>query len=65
MTDAAVSRAIDVLGVRGRRDRRHAKGHNFVEIKFDPNNRRIKYLFLTPSGLSFLELIENHLWSDQ
>ena len=65
VTDAAISRAIDTLGPKGRKDRRNFVGRNFVEVKLDPLDDRTKYLFITPSGLSFLEQIEDHLWNNK
>ena len=64
VTLAAVSRAVDTLGPKGRRDR-DTNGRKFVETKIDPEDDRNKMLFITPSGLSFLEQIENHLWPDK
>ena len=65
VTDAAITRSIDTLGQKGRKDRRASVGRNFVEVKLDPLDDRTKYLFITPSGLSFLEQIEDHLRGNQ
>ena len=65
VTDAAISRAIDTLGPKGRKDRRDMIGRNFVEVKYDPDDDRTKFLFITRSGLSFLEQIEDHLQSNK
>jgi len=64
VTLAAVSRAVDTLGHKGRKDRT-GNGRKFVETKIDPLDDRNKMLFITPAGLSFLEQIENHLWSEK
>ena len=64
VTLAAVSRAVDVLGSKGRKDR-VSSGRKFVRAERDPADERNLQLFITPAGLSFLEQIENHLWPDQ
>ena len=64
VTLAAVSRAVDTLGSKGRKDR-GAIGRRFVETKHDPADDRVLHLYITPAGLSFLEQIENHLWPEQ
>lgn len=63
ITLAAVSRAIDVFGPKGRRDR-DTSGRGYVITTSDPDDDRIKLLQITPAGLSFLEQIEHHLWPD-
>ena len=64
VTLAAVSRAVDTLGPKGRKDRGNV-GRKFVRTERDPDDERNLMLFITPSGLSFLEQIENHLWPEQ
>ena len=64
VTLAAVSRAVDTLGPKGRKDRA-GNGRKFVETKRDPEDDRNLLLFITPAGMSFLEQIENHLWPEQ
>ena len=64
VTLAAVSRAVDVLGSKGRKDRMNS-GRKFVKTERDPADERNLLLYITPAGLSFLEQIENHLWPEQ
>lgn len=64
VTLAAVSRAVDVLGSKGRKDRINS-GRKFVRVERDPADERNLNLFITAAGLSFLEQIEAHLWPDK
>ena len=62
LTLAGVSRAMDVFGSKGRRDR-SSKGRGYVEETRDPKDDRKKLLTITPAGLSFLEQLHEHLWA--
>ena len=64
VTLAAVSRAVDTLGPKGRKDRLNG-GRKFIETKRDPEDDRNLLLFITPAGMSFLEQLEAHLWPDK
>jgi DNA-binding MarR family transcriptional regulator len=64
VTLAAVSRAIDTMGPKGRKDRTN-NGKHWVETRRDPEDDRNLLVFITPAGLSFLEQIEEHLYSDK
>ena len=61
VTLAAVSRAVDVFGQKGRRDR-SGEGRGYVSETRDPEDDRKKLLTITPAGLSFLEQLHEHLW---
>jgi len=64
LTIAAVSRAVDVFGPRGRKERGQS-GRGFVTVTRDPDDDRNLLLSITPAGLSFLELVEQSLWGDE
>ena len=61
-TLAAVSRAVDVFGKKGKRDRDLALG--FVETKRDPSDDRIQTVHLTKRGEQFLDVIQEALNGD-
>ena len=61
-TLAAVSRAVDVFGKKGKRERDLALG--FVETKRDPSDDRIQTVHLTKRGAQFLDLIQEALNGD-
>ena len=63
LTLAAVSRAVDVFGPRGRKDRGQS-GRGYVAVTRDPDDDRNLLLSITPLGLDFLEQVEAHLWSE-
>ena len=64
VTDAAVSRAVDVWGPKGRKDRK-GDGRGYVLTTNNPEDDRDKLLTMTPAGLSFLEQLHEHLWPEQ
>ena len=61
-TLAAVSRAVDVFGKKGKRDRDLALG--FVETRRDPSDDRIQTVHLTKRGDQFLNMIQEALDGD-
>ena len=61
VTLAAVSRAVDVFGPKGRRDR-SGEGRGYVSTMRDPEDDRNLLLSITPAGLSFLEQLHEYLW---
>lgn len=61
LTLAAVSRAVDVFGPKGRKDR-SKNGRGYVAVTRDPDDDRNLLLTITPAGVDFLEQIEAHLW---
>ena len=63
LTLAAVSRAVDVFGPKGRKDRGHT-GRGYVAVTRDPDDDRNLLLSITPAGVDFLEQIEAHLWGE-
>ena len=64
VTLAAVSRAVDVFGPKGRRDR-GGGGRGYVSTIRDPEDDRNLLLSITPAGLSFLEQLHEHLWPER
>lgn len=63
LTLAAVSRAVDVFGPKGRKDRGQI-GRGYVAVTRDPDDDRNLLLSITPAGVDFLEQIEAHLWGE-
>ena len=61
VTPAAVTRAVDVFGSKGRKGRANG-GVGFIAEHHDPDDDRNKFLSITPKGVGFLEQIEDHLY---
>jgi DNA-binding MarR family transcriptional regulator len=57
LTLAAISRAVDVLGTRGRRDGLSST-LGLIETKRNPDDDRILQVYLTPKGEQFVSLLE-------
>jgi DNA-binding MarR family transcriptional regulator len=61
LTLGAVSRAIDVLGTTGRRDKRGAPGMGWIEAVADPHDDRNLLVFLLPKGRELVKQLEQEL----
>jgi DNA-binding MarR family transcriptional regulator len=58
---AAVSRAVDVLGTSGRKDKRGAPGLGWIEAVADPGDDRNLLVFLLPKGRALVRELEAQL----
>jgi hypothetical protein len=56
-TVAAVSRLVDTLGSRGRKDRKGG-ALNLIQTKTNPNDDRLLLVSLTPTGRNLVNLLE-------
>jgi DNA-binding MarR family transcriptional regulator len=61
LTLAAVSRAVDVLGTSGRRDKRGAPGLGWINAVADPSDDRNMLVFLLPKGRALVRELEAQL----
>jgi len=61
LTLGAVSRAVDALGVTGRRDSRGAPGLGWIEAVPDPHDDRNRLVFLLPKGRELVQGLEAEL----
>jgi DNA-binding MarR family transcriptional regulator len=64
LTLAAVSRAIDALGISGRRDGKGQK-LGLIRAERDPNDDRFVLVFLTEKGKNVMETIANLVFPEQ
>ena len=53
LTLAAISRAVDVFGPDGRKDR-GTPGLNYIKVSTDPDDDRPKILTITEAGMNYL-----------
>ncbi len=58
LTLSAVSRAVDVLGSKGRSDQISNATMHWIETRDNPHDERIKQVYLTKKGTDFLHLLE-------
>lgn len=58
LTLSAVSRAVDVLGHKGRRDSFSQVCLGWIETKRNPDDERILQVYLTPKGNDFVSTFE-------
>jgi DNA-binding MarR family transcriptional regulator len=58
LTLSAVSRAMDVLGSSGRRDKISSARMGWVETRRNPDDDRILQVYLTKKGQEFVSLLE-------
>jgi len=58
MTTSTVSRAVDVFSDSGRRDGKGGAA-GLVEIRLDPDDERLKLVYLTEKGQAFLYQLQN------
>ena len=58
LTPSAVSRAVDVMGSKGRSDNKGQVAMQWVETHDNPHDERIKQVYLTQKGSEFLHLLE-------
>lgn len=58
ITLSAVSRAVDVLGKSGRKDKRSAAKFDWIESRRNPDDDRILQVYLTQKGLDFVSTLE-------
>lgn len=58
LTLSAVSRAVDVLGKSGRRDRLSEVRLEWIRTQRNPDDDRVIQVFLTPKGTDFVTTME-------
>ena len=58
LTLSAVSRAVDVMGVKGRSDHKSQVAMEWLETRENPHDERTKQVYLTKKGTDFLHLLE-------
>lgn len=58
LTLSAVSRAVDVMGSKGRTDNKGTVAMAWLETRGNPHDDRIKQVYLTQKGSEFLHLLE-------
>lgn len=54
---SAVSKAVDVLGSTGRRDKLSAARLGWLETKRNPDDDRVQQVYLTTTGVDFVTLL--------
>lgn len=59
LTLSAVSRAVDVLGTTGRRDKKSGAKLDWIETRRNPDDDRILQVFITPKGRNFVQTLEH------
>ncbi len=63
LTEAAISRAIDEMGTKGRKDGKGPK-LGLVRVEHDPNDDRPLLVFLTDKGQEMLTTLTRHVYPE-
>jgi DNA-binding MarR family transcriptional regulator len=58
MSLSAVSKAVDVMGTSGRKDKLSGARLGWLEIKRNPDDDRVALVYLTKAGTEFVSLLE-------